>query len=153
MANIKKIAENKKARFNYSIEDSIECGIVLEGTEVKSVKAGNISFLDSFAEIINNEVWLKGFHISEYSFSSVLNHNPDRAKKLLLHQDEIKRLQRKVEEKGFTLIPLDFYLKEGRVKVNLGLCKGKKMYDKGASIEEKDLNGYMERNFKKDLKS
>ncbi len=153
MSNIKKIAENKKARFNYSIEDSIECGIVLEGTEVKSVKAGNISFLDSFAEIINNEVWLKGFHISEYSFSSVFNHNPDRAKKLLLHQDEIKRLQRKVEEKGFTLIPLDFYLKEGRVKVNLGLCKGKKMYDKRASIKEKDLNRDMQRNFKKDLNS
>ena len=153
MANIKKIAENKKARFNYSIEDSIECGIVLEGTEVKSVKAGNISFLDSFAEIIINEVWLKGFHISEYSFSSVFNHNPDRAKKLLLHQDEIKRLQRKVEEKGFTLIPLDFYLKEGRVKVNLGLCKGKKMYDKRASIKEKDLNRDMQRNFKKDLNS
>ena len=153
MANIKKIAENKKARFNYSIEDSIECGIVLEGTEVKSVKAGNISFLDSFAEIINNEVWLKGFHISEYSFSSVFNHNPDRAKKLLLHQDEIKWLQRKVEEKGFTLIPLDFYLKEGRVKVNLGLCKGKKMYDKRASIKEKDLNRDMQRNFKKDLNS
>ena len=153
MSNIKKIAENKKARFNYSIEVSIECGIVLEGTEVKSVKAGNISFLDSFAEIINNEVWLKGFHISEYSFSSVFNHNPDRAKKLLLHQDEIKRLQRKVEEKGFTLIPLDFYLKEGRVKVNLGLCKGKKMYDKRASIKEKDLNRDMQRNFKKDLNS
>ena len=153
MANIKKIAENKKARFNYSIEDSIECGIVLEGTEVKSVKAGNISFLDSFAEIINNEVWLKGFHISEYSFSSVFNHNPDRAKKLLLHQDEIKRLQRKVEEKGFTLIPLDYYLKEGRVKVNLGLSKGKKMYDKRASIKEKDLNRDMQRNFKKDLNS
>ena len=153
MAKIKKIEENKKARFNYSIEDSIECGIVLEGTEVKSVKAGNISFLDSFAEIINNEVWLKGFHISEYSFSSVFNHKPDRAKKLLLHQDEIKRLQRKVEEKGFTLIPLDFYLKEGRVKVNLGLCKGKKMYDKRASIKEKDLNRDMQRNFKKDLNS
>lgn len=151
MTESKKIAENSKARFNYSIEDSIECGIVLEGTEVKSVKAGNISFLDSFAEIINNEVFLKGFHISEYSYSSVFNHNPDRPKKLLLHQDEIKRLKRKVEEKGITLIPLDFYLKNGRVKVNLGLCKGKKMFDKRASIKEKDLDRSMQRDFKNSL--
>ena len=147
MTESKKIAENRIARFNYSIEDSIECGIVLEGTEVKSVKAGNISFLDSFAEIINNEVFLKGFHISEYSYSSVFNHNPDR----LLHQDEIKRLKRKVEEKGITLIPLDFYLKNGRVKVNLGLCKGKKMFDKRASIKEKDLDRSMQRDFKNSL--
>lgn len=153
MAGIKKIAENKKARFNYSVEDSVECGIVLEGTEVKSVKSGNISFSDSFAEIINSEVWLKGFHISEYSFSSFFNHNPDRAKKLLLHRDEIKRLQRKVEEKGFTLIPLDVYLKEGRVKVSLGLCKGKKMYDKRASIKEKDVSRDIQRHFKKELNS
>lgn len=153
MAESKKIAENKKARFNYTIEDSIECGVVLEGTEVKSVKAGNISFLDSFAEIINNEVWVKNFHISEYSYSSIFNHNPDRPKKLLLHEDEIKRLKRKVEEKGFTLIPLDFYLKKGRVKINLGLCKGKKMFDKRASIKEKDLNRDMARDFKKNLNS
>ena len=151
MAESKKIAENKKARFNYTIEDSIECGIVLEGTEVKSVKSGNISFLDSFAEIINNEVFLKGFHISEYSYSSVFNHNPDRPKKLLLHEDEIKRLKRKVEEKGVTLIPLDFYLKNGRVKVNLGLCRGKKLFDKRASIKEKDLNRSMQRDFKNSL--
>lgn len=151
MAESKKIAENKKARFNYTIEDSIECGIVLEGTEVKSVKSGNISFLDSFAEIINNEVFLKGFHISEYSYSSVFNHNPDRPKKLLLHEDEIKRLKRKVEEKGVTLIPLDFYLKNGRVKVNLGLCRGKKLFDKRASIKEKDLNRSIQRDFKNSL--
>lgn len=153
MAESKKIAENKKARFNYTIEDSIECGIVLEGTEVKSVKAGNISFLDSFAEIINNEVWVKNFHISEYSYSSIFNHNPDRPKKLLLHEDEIKRLKRKVEEKGVTLIPLDFYLKNGRVKINLGLCKGKKMFDKRASIKEKDINRDIARDFRKSLNS
>jgi SsrA-binding protein len=153
MADIKKIADNKKARFNYSIEDSIECGVVLKGTEVKSVTSGSISFLDSFAEIINNEVWLKGFHISEYSYSSIFNHDPDRAKKLLLHKDEIKRLKRKVEEKGFTLIPLDFYLKNGKLKINLGLCKGKKLFDKRATIKEKDLNRDLQRNFKKDLNS
>lgn len=153
MADIKKIADNKKARFNYSTEDSIECGVVLKGTEVKSVTSGSISFLDSFAEIINNEVWLKGFHISEYSYSSIFNHDPDRAKKLLLHKDEIKRLKRKVEEKGFTLIPLDFYLKNGKLKINLGLCKGKKLFDKRATIKEKDLNRDLQRNFKKDLNS
>ena len=112
MAEGKKlIAENRKARFNYFVEDTYECGIALVGTEVKSVKGGNISFPDAFAEIINGEVYLKNFHISEYSFSSIFNHNPDRPKKLLLHKEEIKRLIRKVEEKGYTLIPLDFYIK------------------------------------------
>ena len=97
MADGKKlIAENRKARFDYFIEDTFECGIALEGTEVKSVKNGNISFPDSFAEIINNEVWVKNLHISEYSFSSVFNHDPDRPKKLLLHKEEIKRLEGEV---------------------------------------------------------
>ena len=122
------IAENRKARFDYFIEDTYECGIVLEGTEVKSVKNGNISFPDAFAEITNGEVWVKNFHISEYSFSSIFNHDPDRPKKLLLHAEEIKRITRRVEEKGCTLIPLDFYLKNGRVKLTLGVCKGKKMF-------------------------
>lgn len=149
--NVKYIAQNKKARFNYTIEDSIECGIVLEGTEVKSVKNGNISFADAFAEIVNKEVWLQGFHISEYPFSSVFNHDPDRKKKLLLHADEIKRLTRKVEEKGYTLIPLDFYLKKGRVKVTLGVCKGKKLFDKRADIKERDINRAIAREFRHDL--
>lgn len=145
------IAQNKKARFNYSIEDSIECGIVLEGTEVKSFKTGNISFPDAFAEIQKGEVWVKNLHISEYPFSSVFNHNPDRPKKLLLKKDEIKRLERKVEEKGFTLIPLDFYLKNGRVKVNLGVCRGKKQYDKRADIRERDVKRDLQREFRKGL--
>lgn len=147
----KLIATNKKARFNYSVEESIECGVVLEGTEVKSVKAGSISFPDAFAEIINNEVWIRGLHISEYSYSSVFNHNPDRPKKLLLHKDEIKRLIRKTEEKGFTLIPLDFYLKNGRLKINLGLCKGKKLFDKRADIKDRDVKRDMEREFRNRL--
>ena len=141
------IAENRKARFDYFIEDTYECGIVLEGTEVKSVKNGNISFPDAFAEITNGEVWVKNFHISEYSFSSIFNHNPDRPKKLLLHAEEIKRLTRRVEEKGCTLIPLDFYLKDGRVKVTLGVCKGKKMYDKRASIKDRDIQRDIQREF------
>ena len=145
------IAENRKARFNYTIEDSIECGIALEGTEVKSVKEGSVSFADSFALIENNEIWLQNFHISEYSYSSVFNHDPDRKKKLLLHRDEIKRLRRKVEEKGFTLIPLDFYLKNGRVKVNLGVCKGKKLFDKRADIKDRDVKRDIAREFRNGL--
>ena len=141
------IAENRKARFDYFIEDTYECGIVLEGTEVKSVKNGNISFPDAFAEINNGEVWVKNFHISEYSFSSIFNHDPDRPKKLLLHAEEIKRLTRRVDEKGCTLIPLDFYLKDGRVKVTLAVCKGKKLYDKRAAIKDRDVQRDIQREF------
>lgn len=148
---IKIIAQNKKAHFNYTIEESIECGLELQGTEVKSVKAGSVSFADSFAEIKNGEVWVHNFHISEYAYSSIFNHNPDRLKKLLLHKDEIKRLTRKVEEKGYTLIPLNFYLKKGRVKMLLGVCKGKKTYDKRADIKERDLKRDIQREFRNKL--
>lgn len=143
------IAENRKARFDYSIEETYECGIELQGTEVKSVKNGNISFPDSFAEIINGEVWLKNFHISEYAYSSIFNHNPDRPKKLLLHKEEIKKITRKVEEKGNTLIPINFYLKNGRVKLTLGVCKGKKMFDKRATIKNRDIERDIQREFSK----
>lgn len=153
MAEGKKlIAENRKVRFDYFIEETYECGIELQGTEVKSVKNGSISFLDSFAEIINGELWLKNFHISEYSFSSVFNHNPDRPKKLLLHKEEIKRLTRKIDVKGYTLIPIDFYLKNGRVKVTLGVCKGKKQFDKRATIKDRDVKRDLAREFAKGLK-
>lgn len=145
---VKIIATNRKARFNYTVADTFECGIVLEGTEVKSVKGGNISFVDSFALIENGEVWVQNLHISEYAFSSVFNHDPDRKKKLLLHREEIKRLQRKVDEKGFTLVPLDFYLKHGLVKVKLGLCKGKKEFDKRADIKDRDIKREIAREFR-----
>ena len=147
----KTIAQNKKARFDYSIDEDYECGLVLQGTEVKSVKDGTVSFPDAFAEIIHGEVWLKNFHISEYPFSSIFNHDPDRPKKLLLHKDEIKRLIRKTEEKGFTLIPLDVYLKNGRIKIRLGLCKGKKMYDKRSDIKDRDVKRDLQREFRKRL--
>ncbi len=146
------IAENRKARFDYSIEETYECGIELQGTEVKSVKNGNISFPDSFAEITNGEVWLKNFHISEYAYSSIFNHNPDRPKKLLLHREEIKKITRKVEEKGNTLIPINFYLKNGRVKLTLGVCKGKKMFDKRATIKNRDIERDIQREFSKNLR-
>lgn len=148
---VKILAKNRKARFNYAIDDSIECGIVLEGTEVKSVRSGNISFPDSFAEIRNKEVWLMNFHITPYVFSSIFNHDPDRPKKLLLHKDEIKRLIRKVDEKGFTLIPLEIYLKNGKIKIELGICKGKKMFDKRADIRDKDMQRDIQREFRKKL--
>lgn len=148
----KLIAENRKARFDYFIEDTYECGIQLEGSEVKSIKNGNLSFPDSFAEIINNEIWIKNCHISEYSFSSVFNHNPDRPKKLLLHREEIKKITRKVEEKGYTLIPVGFYLKDGLIKVSLGVCKGKKQFDKRAAIKDRDINREVQREFANKLR-
>ena len=149
--SVKVIAQNKKARFNYAVEESYECGVALEGTEVKSVKNGSISFPDAFAEITNDEVWVRNFHISEYPFSSVFNHDPDRKKKLLLHKEEIKRLKRRVEEKGYTLIPLDIYLKNGRVKMTLGVCKGKKLFDKRADIKERDVKRDIAREFRNHL--
>jgi SsrA-binding protein len=145
---IKLIAVNRKARFDYAVEDSYECGIELLGTEIKSFRDGRISFPDAWAELIKGEVWLRSLRIAENPFSSVFNHDPDRKKRLLLHKEEIKRISRKVEEKGFTLIPLSFYFKRGRVKVELGLCKGKKAYDKRASIRERDVKRELSREFR-----
>ena len=144
-APVKLLAKNRKARFNYTIEESLECGIVLEGTEVKSFRSGNISFPDAFAEIRNGEVWLMGLHVTPYVYSSIFNHDPDRPKKLLLHREEIKRLIRKVDEKGFTLIPLEFYLKNGIIKVELGICRGKKVFDKRADIRDRDVKRDLQR--------
>ena len=146
--NIKIIARNRKAHYDYSVDDSYECGIELLGTEVKSFRDGKISFPDAWAEVVNGEVWLRSLRVAENPFSSIFNHDPDRKKRLLLHKDEIKRIHRKVEEKGYTLIPLSFYFKRGRVKVELGLCKGKKAYDKRAGIREKDLKREIEREFR-----
>ena len=150
---VKVLAQNRKARHDYSVEESYECGIELLGTEVKSIKDGKMSFPDAWAEIIAGEVWLRGFKISENPFSSIFNHDPDRKKRLLLHKEEIRRLERKVEEKGFTLIPLTFYLKKGRVKIELGVCKGKKQYDKRADIRERDTKREVAREFSKALKT
>ena len=136
---VKIIATNRRAYYDYAVDEKYECGIALIGTEVKSVKDGRISFPDAWAEIVKGEVFVNAFHIAENPFSSIFNHDPGRRKKLLLHKSEIKRLARKVEQKGYTLIPLAFYLKRGRVKVELGVCKGKKEYDKRESIKAKDL--------------
>jgi SsrA-binding protein len=145
---VKVIAVNRKARFDYTIDESYECGLELLGTEVKSFRDGKISFPDAWAEVSNREVWLRSLRIAENPFSSVFNHDPDRKKKLLLHRDEIKRITRKTEEKGYTLIPLSFYFKNGRVKVELGLCKGKKQHDKRAEIRDRDLKREVSREFR-----
>jgi SsrA-binding protein len=139
------IAVNRKARHDYSVDETYECGMELLGTEVKSFRDGKISFPDAWAEVIAGEVWLRSLRVAENPFSSVFNHDPDRKKRLLLNRDEIKRIHRKVEEKGYTLIPLSFYFKRGRLKVELGLCKGKKVYDKRADIRERDVKRDMAR--------
>lgn len=145
---VKIIALNRKARFNYTVDDAYECGIALAGTEVKSFRDGKISFPDAWAEVAGGEVWLRSLTVAENPFSSIFNHDPARKRKLLLHREEIKRITRKTEEKGYTLIPLSFYFKKGRVKVELGLCKGKKAFDKRADIRERDVKRDVEREFR-----
>jgi SsrA-binding protein len=149
---VKIIAVNRRARHDYSVDDSYECGVELLGTEIKSFRDGKISFPDAWAEIIKGEVWLRSLRIAENPFSSIFNPDPDRKKRLLLHREEIKRIARKVDEKGYTLIPLSFYFKKGRVKVELGLCKGKKTYDKRADIRERDINREVSREFRQKLR-
>ncbi len=135
----KMLQKNKKAFHNFSVEESIECGVELVGTEVKSVKANKFSFVDSYARIRRGEAWLIGLHIAPYSHGTAFNHEPDRRRKLLLHKDEIKRLRRRVDERGYTLVPLDLHESGGIVKVELGLCRGKKVHDKREAIKQKDL--------------
>jgi SsrA-binding protein len=146
--HVKVLSLNRRARFDYSVEESLECGIELKGSEVKSIKEGRFSFPDSYADLKDAQVWLKNFHVNEYVYSSVFGHDPDRPKRLLLHRQEIKRIDRRVREKGYTLIPLSVYLKKGLVKVELGLCKGKKSFDKRAVIKERDLDREIRRDFK-----
>jgi SsrA-binding protein len=143
---VKVVAVNKRAHFDYAIDETFECGISLLGTEVKSIKDRRLAFPDAFAEVRGGEVWIRNFHVSVYPFSSAaFQHDPDRQKKLLLHAQEIKRIDRRVREKGYTLIVLSVYLKRGLIKIELGLCKGKKMYDKRSDIREKDLDRDMHR--------
>ena len=137
MSGTKLIAKNRRAFHEYEVEEKIECGIVLEGTEVKSLRDGKLSFSDSYGRIRNNELWLIGMHIAEYKQGNINNHEPLRDRKLLVHRDELKRLKRKVDERGYTLIPLSLYLKGDIVKAELGLCKGKKLYDKREDLKRK----------------
>jgi SsrA-binding protein len=135
----KTLAVNRKARHNFEIIETLECGIELKGTEVKSIRGGRFSFADSYGWIENDQLWLVGFHVSTYSFGNRHNHEPDRRRRLLIHRSELKRLKRRVLEKGLTLVPMRTYLKGGLVKIELGLGRGKKLYDKRAAIKSRDM--------------
>lgn len=145
---IKIVATNKQARFQYEIVDYIEAGIVLQGTEVKSLRQGKVNFKDSYATIKEGEVLIVGMHISPYEQGNIFNHEPERIRKLLLHKQEIKRLTGKIQERGMTLVPIKIYFKEGRAKLELGLGKGKKLYDKRKDIAKRDTERELQREFK-----
>lgn len=134
----KLIAQNRKARHDYSIEDSFEAGMVLMGTEVKSLRAGRASLVDGFAMVEDGEVWLHNVHIPEYNEGSWTNHMPKRRRKLLLNRKEIDKITAKLKESGLTLIPLSMYFLDGRAKVEIGVARGRKNYDKRQAIAEKD---------------
>lgn len=145
MDSIKKIIRNKKARHEYFILSTYEAGIALLGTEVKSIREGKLNFLDSYARIRNGELWLIGLHISPYEKGNIHNHDPLRERKLLMHSREIERLRKSIDEKGLTFIPLSIYLKNGKIKVELGLAKGKQLYDKRQDSASRDAKREMER--------
>lgn len=144
----KSIAQNRKARHNYDFLEKYETGIVLAGTEVKSLREGRVNFKDSYAALRNNEVWLYGMHISPYSHGNIYNHNPERDRKLLLHRNEIRRLIGKTKDTGLTLVPLQLYFKNGKVKVELALAKGKKQFDKREAIAKREADRETKRIFK-----
>jgi SsrA-binding protein len=134
----KVIASNRKARHDYTILDTYEAGIALVGTEVKSLRLGRASLVDSFATVDDGEVWLRGLHIPEYDRGTWTNHEPRRTRKLLLHRSEIERLIGKTRESGLSLVPLGMYFKDGKVKVEIGLARGKKAYDKRQALAKRD---------------
>lgn len=142
---IKVVAQNRKARHDYFIEESYEAGMVLQGTEVKALREGRVNLKDGYARIKDGEVFLMDIHISPYAFGNRFNHDPLRPRKLLLHDREIHRLTGKVKEKGFSLIPLSIYFSHGRAKVSLALAKGKKLYDKREALKRKAMQKEVER--------
>jgi SsrA-binding protein len=143
--DVKGIAKNRRARHDYHVIDSVEAGVVLRGTEVKSVRLGKVQLVDGYAKVEGGELFLYGVHISPYEQGNRFNVDPRRVRKLLLHKSEIRRLDRQVREKGMALVPLAVYLKRGRVKVEIGICRGKKLYDKRRAIAERDAGREMER--------
>ena len=142
------IANNKKAYHDYFIEETYEAGIALHGTEVKSLRMGKCSIKESFVRIENEEVYIYGMHISPYEKGNIFNRDPLRVKKLLLHKSEIRKMKGKIAEKGYTLVPLKVYFNRSLVKVEIGLAKGKKLYDKRQDIAKKDMRREAEREFK-----
>ena len=139
------VAQNRKARHDYAVEDTYEAGMVLTGTEVKSLRAGRASLVDGFAEIENGEVWLLGVHIPEYTQGTWTNHEPRRRRKLLMHRSEIAKIETRVSERGLTIVPLSLYFKDGRAKVEIALARGRKNYDKRHSIAAKEARRETER--------
>lgn len=147
-SGMKLIANNKKAFHDYFIEDTYEAGIALVGTEVKSLRAGKCSVKESFIRVENGEVYIYGMHISPYEKGNIFNKDPLRVRKLLLHKLEIRRLMSKIKEKGYTLVPLQVYFKGSLVKVEIGLARGKKLYDKRDDLAKKDAKREIDRAFK-----
>ena len=139
------LVENRRARHDYAVLDTVECGIVLSGTEVKSARRGGVSLAGSYAAVLGGELWLVGADISAYEYGNRFNHDPKRNRKLLVHAKEVAELKMKSEAKGLTLIPLRLHLKRGRVKLDLGICRGKALHDKRASLKEKAVRRDMER--------
>ena len=146
--SMKLVANNKKAYHDYFVDEKYEAGLVLHGTEVKSLRMGQCSIKESFIRIEDGEVWVYGMHISPYEMGNIFNKDPLRPKKLLMHKAEIHKLLGKIKEKGFTLVPLQVYFKDGRAKIEIGLCRGKKLYDKRQDIAKKDQRREAEKDFK-----
>jgi len=145
---IKVIATNRKAKHEYFLLDTYEAGLVLKGSEIKSIRAGQISLAQAYVSVDGNEAWLVNSHIAPYNEASSNNHDPVRARKLLLHSSEIRKLSDKVRQKGATVIPLRVYLKDGKAKVEIALAKGKKHYDKRAEIAKRDSQRELDRQYK-----
>jgi SsrA-binding protein len=143
------IASNRRARHEYTIEDVVEAGLVLTGTEVKSLRAGRASLADGFAQITDGEAWLHSVHIPEYTQGTWTNHEPRRTRKLLMHRKEIDRLARSISERGLTLIPLSLYFSGGKVKIELGLARGKRTYDKRHDLAKRDAAREVERELRR----
>jgi len=147
-AGEKLIVDNRRARHDYHLSDRMEAGVVLTGTEVKSLRGGEATLRQAYAEVRDGEAWLVGLHVPEYTEGNRANHDPDRPRKLLLHRREIERLASGVAEKGFTVVPTRLYFKDGRVKVELALAKGKELHDKRRDIADRDARRQIERELK-----
>ena len=142
---VKPVAENRKARHDYFIEETYECGIELKGTEVKSIRQGKVNLKESFAHVKNGEMLVEGMHISPYDHGSYFNTDPLRPKRLLLHKNEIRKLSQQVQKQGYTLVPLSVYLKNGRMKLSLGVCVGKHLHDKRDAMAQRDVQRDIQR--------
>lgn len=150
--SIKLVANNKKAYHDYFIEEKYECGISLAGTEVKSIRQGKVSVKEAYVEIDGGEAWIEGMNISPYDHGNLFNRDPVRKRKLLLHKTEIRKLAQAVQQDGYTIVPLSVYFKRGKVKIEIGLAKGKHSYDKRQDIRKRDITREMERNYRDVMK-